>query len=124
MKTLRICTIIVITFLGILLNSCKHEPILPPGTPDVSFKTDVQVIISSKCTYACHKGNDEGPSLIVYNDVHNLVKDFKPMESKLYKVITAHSSLQNLMPPKPDQPINKSQIDIISIWILQGARDN
>lgn len=124
MKTLRTCTFPSIIFLCILLNSCKHEPILPPGTPDVSFKTDVQVIISSKCTYACHKGNDEGPSLIVYNDVHNLVKDFKPMESKLYKVITAHSSLQNLMPPKPDQPINKSQIDIISIWILQGARDN
>lgn len=124
MKPLRICAIIGITFLSILLNSCKREPILPPGMPDVSFKTDVQVIISSKCTYACHKGNDEGPSLIAYNDVHSLVKDFKPMESKLYKVITAHSSLQNLMPPKPDQPLNKSQIDIISIWILQGARDN
>jgi hypothetical protein len=123
MKLSIIFTLVGISISGILFNSCKHEPILPPGTSIVHFNPDIQTIIGSKCTYKCHNGGEE-PPLYGYSDLHNYVTDYKPLESTLYKVITAHSSIQNLMPPKPDQPLNKSQIDIISIWILQGAPNN
>jgi len=123
MKTLTLFAFTGIIFLGILLNSCKHEPILPPG-PDVSFKNDIQKTISTKCTFACHKGNGEEPLLLEYNDIFpRYVTIYKPLESKLYKVITSHSSL-NIMPPKSYEPVTRSQIDEISIWILQGAKDN
>jgi len=123
MKTLTLFAFTGIIFLGILLNSCKHEPILPPG-PDVSFKNDIQKTISTKCTFACHTGNGEEPLLLEYNDIFpRYVTIYKPLESKLYKVITSHSSL-NIMPPKSYEPVTRSQIDEISIWILQGAKDN
>jgi len=88
MKTLTLFAFTGIIFLGILLNSCKHEPILPPG-PDVSFKNDIQKTISTKCTFACHKGNGEEPLLLEYNDIFpRYVTIYKPLESKLYKVET------------------------------------
>lgn len=125
MRTLTTFVIGGLTLLGILFNSCRHEPILPPGTPDVFYKEDIQKsIIDPRCNISgCH-GSGEAPELNNYPNVSHYVTAFKPMESKLYKVITAHSSLGNLMPPKPEPPLNRTQIDMISKWILQGAKDN
>jgi len=69
----------------------------------------------------CHGGGGEAPSLSTYDDLYRFVTPGKPVQSKLHKVITAHSDIMGLMPPSPKQPLTSAQIDIISIWILQGA---
>jgi hypothetical protein len=123
MKTLKIYAIAGISFLFILLNSsCEHEPELIPGTAQVCFNSDVMLIISTKCSVdGCHQGGGEGPQLTNYAGIYELVTPFKPMKSKLYKVMNKHANAINKMPPKPYEPLNNSQLDIISLWILQGA---
>lgn len=122
MKTLKICSLTLLSFLGILLSACQHEPELMAGTPEVCFDRDVMLIINSNCNMSgCHGGGGEAPSLSTYEDVYRFVTPGKPVQSKLHKVITAHSDIMGLMPPSPKQPLTSAQIDIISIWILQGA---
>ncbi len=122
MKTLRINVAAGIALFGLLLFSCHHEPELMPGTPEVCFDNEVMLIINSNCNVSgCH-GSGEAPALSSFDDVSRYVTPGKPVQSKLHKVITAHSNLMGLMPPKPKSALTSSQIDIISIWILQGAK--
>lgn len=122
MKLLKICVLTFVTLLVILVSSCKNEPELMPGTPEVCFDNDVMLIINSNCNVqGCHDGGGEAPSLKTYNDILGLVVPGKPLQSELHQVITAHSNLMGLMPPKPNQALTSAQIDVISIWILQGA---
>jgi hypothetical protein len=112
-----------ISFLGVLLASCQHEPELIPGTAEVCFDKDVMLIVNSNCNVSgCHGSGGEASSLSTYEEVSRFVTAGKPMESKLHKVITAHSNLMGLMPPKPKSALSSAQIDIISLWILQGAK--
>jgi hypothetical protein len=122
MKTQIIFTFTVLMLLSICFISCRHEPELAPGTPTVCFDNDVMLIINSNCNVSgCHGGGGEAPSLNTYEDVSRYVIAGKPNDSELHKVITAHSNLMGLMPPEPKAPLTSSQIDIISIWIMQGA---
>jgi hypothetical protein len=122
MKTRFIIALAGFSLLSIGFTSCRHEPELMPGTPEVCFDNEVMLIINSNCNVSgCH-GNGEGPSLASYEDISRYVTAGKPVQSKLHKVITAHSNLMGLMPPKPKPALTGSQIDIISIWILQGAK--
>lgn len=122
MKIIRKIALTGIAFLGILLTSCQHEPELIPGTVEVCFDDQVMLIINSTCNVAgCHGASGDAPSMSNYEEVSRYVTPGKPMKSKLHKVITAHSNLMGLMPPKPKPPLTSSQIDIISLWILQGA---
>jgi hypothetical protein len=121
MKILRFIILTGLTLLSIYFTACKHEPELPPGTPTVCFDNDVMLIINSNCNVSgCH-GGGEGPRLSTYEEVSKYVTAGKPMQSRLHKVITAHSNLMGLMPPKPKSPLTSAQIDILNIWILQGA---
>jgi hypothetical protein len=125
MKKLLNYSAAVILFIGIALVSCSHEPELVPGTPDVCFNTDVMLIINSSCNIpGCHNGSGEAPSLMTYDDVYRYVTPGEPMKSTLYKVINKHPNRFNKMPPKPNSPLTNSQLDIISLWILQGAKDD
>lgn len=122
MKKRIILALTGITLLSIYFASCRHEPELMPGTPEVCFETEVMLIINSNCNIpGCH-GSGEAPPLSGYDDVSRYVTAGKPMQSTLHKVITAHSNLMGLMPPEPNPSLTSSQIDIISIWILQGAK--
>lgn len=121
MKTRIIFTLTGLVLLSIYFTSCRHDSELAPGTPTVCFNSDVMLIINTNCNIAgCH-GSGEAPSLRTYDEVSRYVTPFKPTQSKLHKVITAHSNLMGLMPPKPNNTLSSSQIDIISIWIMQGA---
>jgi hypothetical protein len=122
MKTRIFFTLTGLMLLSIYFASCQHEPELL--SVEISFNKEVIHIINNNCNKSgCH-GSGEAPNLANYPDIHNYVTDFKPMQSKLHKVITAHSNLGGLMPPKPDPTLSSHDIDIISIWILQGAKDN
>jgi len=123
MKTISVLFLAGILCIMISVSSCRHEPELPPGTPTVYFNDDIMPILNSNCSISgCH-GSGEAPDLSSYSGVSRFVKPLKPMESKLYKVITSHSSWER-MPPNSSDALSKTQIDKISIWILQGAQDN
>ncbi len=121
LKIFKLC------FLLILLTvfaSCKHEPVLLPGTATVCFQEQVLPIINSNCAVAdCHSANSEA-SLADYGNIMRYIKPGKPNQSKLFKLITTTSLLQEFMPPKSQSPLNQNQINLISIWILQGAENN
>lgn len=122
MKTRIIIALSGIALLSVYFASCQHEPELMPGTPEVCFESDVMLIVNSNCNVSgCH-GNGEAPSLYTYDDISRYVTPGKPMQSELHKVITAHSNLMGLMPPEPKPALTSTQIDIISTWILQGAK--
>jgi hypothetical protein len=125
MKTRISITLIGLMLISIYFTSCQHEPepILTPAlNTAICFTTDVLPIINHNCNVSgCH-GEGEAPALDSYERIHNYVTDYKPMQSKLHKVIIAHSNLMGLMPPKPKPSLSSHQIDIISIWILQGAK--
>lgn len=121
MRTFKLTILSGFAFFYILLTSCQHEPELVPGMPEVCFDNDVMMIINSNCNVpGCH-GDGEGPSLSTYDDVVRFVSPGKPMKSKLHNVITKNSFSFSVMPPKPKQMLSSSQVDIISLWILQGA---
>jgi len=107
-----------------LIISCRHEPILLSDTPVVCFQDQVFPLINSNCAISgCHDANSE-ESLANYNNIMNFVSPGKPNQSKIYKLITTTSPFSEFMPPSPKTPLTQNQINIISIWILQGAENN
>jgi len=122
MRTLIIFALAGIIIFGIPLTSCQHEPEAIPGRT-VCF-TEVQAIIGPNCTKSCHNGNDEGPPLSEFTDlVPKYVTAGKPMESRLYKVLTIKNHNSESFMPQNGEPLTRNQIDIISMWILLGAQD-
>jgi len=116
-------SLVIIT---LLISSCRHEPVLMEGTPTVCFEDQVLPLIRSNCAISgCHDaGSDEGPTLTNYENISEYVVPGKPNKSELFKVITATSLLVEFMPPSPREPLTISQINLINIWILQGALNN
>ncbi len=122
MKTIYLFYMSCAVFLCLLLSSCEHEGELMPGTPNVCFDRDVMLIINSNCNISgCHGSGGEAPALSTYEDVTRFVIPFEASKSELHKVVTANNISPNLMPPKPKSRLTSEQIDIINIWILQGA---
>jgi hypothetical protein len=116
--------VIAVTLLTpfLLLFSCKHDPTLTPGTPEVCFDSQILPVIQSGCAKSgCHDGNGEKQALTTYDEILRMVTPGKPLQSRLYKAVTANPHFENFMPPKPNTPLNSTQIDNIEIWILQGA---
>lgn len=108
----------------LFLFSCVHDPVSDPNQAEISFKNDVQLVLSGSCqNTGCHGAADysEFP-LITYNDVINYgeVKAGKPDKSKIYKSISGNG--EEKMPPTWNLP--DDQIQIVYNWILQGAKDN
>jgi hypothetical protein len=105
--------------------SCKHEPILP--TQQVSFHDDILPIVRSSCQHAgCHDPNDpnaEFPLDSIISQYEDYVEPGKPADSDIYERIT-DTDQDDIMPRPPYQPLTKRQIDLIYIWIAQGAKDN
>lgn len=123
MKPLIIVALAGITAFGILLNSCQHEP-EDTGNPAICFDKTILPIISSSCaTKDCHGGSGEAPPLLGFSDVSRFVTAYKPMASKLHKVMVGHPKMPNFMPPSNSPyKITGKQIDLINLWILQGAK--
>jgi len=110
------------SIVALLFSACQHEPELTAGTEDVCFDNQVLPVIQSSCAMSgCHTGNGELPALNTYEDIRKLVSPGKPVGSKLHKVLTANPNSESFMPPKPNSALSSAQIDIISLWILQGA---
>ena len=123
MKNLKICALSGITLLNVLFFGCRHDPELMPGIDTVCFDIEVQPIISTSCAISdCHTGNGELFPLDSFADIRDHVTPFKPMESQLHKVMIGNPNSESFMPPKSSGIVlTKKQLDLFSLWILQGA---
>jgi len=122
MKTLLKIDLFISVCILAFLTSCKHESELAPGTPEVCFEAQVLPVLQSNCAMSgCHDGTNDLPRLSTYDEIRKLVEPLKPVQSKLHKVITANRMLGIAMPPKPNDQLSSEQINLINIWILQGA---
>ena len=105
--------------------SCKHEPILPPN--EVSYHDDILPIVRNSCQHAgCHDPNDpnaEFPLDSIVSEVLEYVDPGKPKDSEIYERIT-ETDPDEIMPRPPYEPLTARQINLIYIWIGQGAKDN
>lgn len=124
MKLRLILSTLTLTTL-LLFTSCKHESELLPGTTEVCFETQVLPVLQSGCTMSgCHDGSGELPSLSTYSDIRRFVEPGKPVHSELHKVLTANRLLETAMPPRPKEALTNEQINLITLWILQGANNS
>lgn len=107
------------------LNACKHDSPEPVG-PTVSFKDHVQPIITGNCTAAeCHPAAGGEFPLVSYNDVikNGKIKEGDGDESELLEVLKETDESER-MPRPPSPPLTANQIQIIELWIEQGAKNN
>jgi hypothetical protein len=105
-----------------LISGCKHD-YPEPAAPEISFSKHVQPIISGSCTAVeCHGSNDE-LSLLDYSQVINLGEIKDADEPKLLEVLKTTDE-DDRMPRPPAPPLTSSQIQIIELWIKQGAKNN
>lgn len=130
------------TFILILTTAigCRHEiptppiddnPIVvaPPCDPNtVYFAQQIQPILESACAQsACHDAVNpadgirlDGYAALMNSPEGNLVVPGSPGASELIEVLL-ESDPDKIMPPPPASPLSAAQIDLISLWIEQGA---
>ena len=125
MNKLKLFKWIFLLIMAVVFFSCRHEPDLLPDTPTVCFQDQVLPIINSSCaTSGCHDASSDEAPLTDYNNIMQFIEPGKPNQSKIYKLITTTSIIREFMPPSPQTPLTQNQINLISIWILQGAENN
>ena len=137
----RILAVSAILSFVLLVNSCKHDPLLTQAISDVPvggeqpcsadtvyFQNKVLPLIISGCAMpGCHDPvtHKEGLILNSYSNImrSGLVKPGNPTNSKIYKVIV-ETNPGDRMPPPPAPAFTQSQKDIVYKWIAQGAQNN
>jgi hypothetical protein len=117
--------IAAIVAMAMINFACQHDPIIPPE-PAISFSQQIAPMIISNCaTTGCHDGitggEEELPALTNYDQIRRHVKPGNARDSKLYKYVTATGG-EDAMPP--DRPLTEEQIQLIFLWISQGAKNN
>lgn len=115
---------IVIIVAGLMLVSCKQKPNFE-SLAEVSYAKDIAPIIISNCTSSgCHGDSQyEKFSLTSYSKLMNGgISAGSPEKSELYA--TLKSLGDDIMPKKPNNELSEKQIQLIYIWIGQGAKNN
>lgn len=122
--------------LGVTLIGCKHNPqeeplpTIPVVTPlpnndSVSFQTEILPLLIANCTMSgCHDAGTAAEGLVLtnYNNIMQIVRPNNPGGSDLIDVITT-TRPDKRMPPPPATPFTQAQIDLITKWINEGARN-
>lgn len=99
----------------------------------VSYKLDVQPILQSRCS-SCHQPGGEGykASGLDLTSYQGLMKGTQygpivvlgdPLTSNLMVLVEGRARPEVRM-PHGQRPLLKQQIDIIRLWVKQGAKDN
>lgn len=136
-------------FAGILIIStfvmvgCKHEIPIPvdpgvvnppyvnpdPCDPDsVYFQNSILPLIASSCAQVgCHDAITHEEGLVLDSYAHimgeGIITPYDPNDSELFDVLTETG--EDLMPPVDNGgPLSLEQIDMIGLWISQGAQNN
>ena len=116
--------ILALFAITLIISACEHKSIIDPTQSEVSFKNDVQLVLSGNCqSSGCHDATNfsEFP-LMTYDDLTNngLVESGHADRSKIYKALIGEGG--DNMPPSG--PLPDAQIKVIHDWIEQGAKNN
>ena len=125
-KTHLMKNIFLLLLSASIFTGCKHKANFDE-LPKVSYATDIQPIIISNCTQSgCH-GDEKTQKfkLLTYKDVikNGEIKEKSPESSELYQTIKSLNN-EKIMPKKPYSPLTEKQIQLIYVWIGQGALNN
>ena len=105
--------------------SCKHKTDFDKLT-SVSYSTDIAPIINSNCAFSgCHGATAfEEFSLVTYKGLlSGGISAGSPEKSELYNVLKSLNK-EKIMPKKPYSALSEKQIQLIYVWIGQGAKNN
>ncbi len=145
--TRTLLTLFVIAY-TLLLPSCKHEPVVPvnvsgngngggggggggngvPCDPNtVYFQQQILPFIISNCAKSgCHDAASaqDGVILNSYANVMSTgdVEPFNLGDSEIWEVIN-ETDPDKVMPPPGEPPLTQQQINLIGLWITQGAQN-
>src|SRR5437588_5044900 len=102
-----------------------------PEARSVEFNRDIRPILSDNC-YACHgpDKNQRKADLRLDNEVaafadrggYRIIVPGKPEQSELYRRITAGDESLRMPKPKFGKELSKRQVELIRLWIEQGAK--
>jgi Planctomycete cytochrome C len=146
LNVIKKITPLIVCFVLVFAASCKHYPlntdcILPaPGTIDtlatlkpcdpdsVYFNNTILPLFVSNCAKAgCHDPitHEEGLILNSYSSIMGTgeIQPGDPAEGDIMDVITQNDPTK-IMPPPPNSALSAQQINLISMWISQGAQNN
>ena len=109
---------------------------------EISFSKDVKPIFDAKCL-DCHDGKGEGSEKTEFlvTDYKNIMDGTKfdavvmpgsSVSSTLYRVVSHKTHTKIQMPPHHETatadgrgvPLRDKEIEIVKLWIDQGAKDN
>lgn len=109
---------------GFMFGSCKHKTEFET-LPEVSYSGAIAPIISSNCAFSgCHGDSAAGNiSLVSYSGLMSGgIEAGSPNNSKLYKSLKSLGD--DIMPKQPYAELTDKQIQLIYVWIGQGAKNN
>jgi hypothetical protein len=114
----------VLIAFSFMFGSCKHTTQFET-LPEVSYANNITPIVNSNCTFSgCHGDTlNASIKLMGYENLMNGgVEAGSPQNSKLYRLLKALDD--DLMPKKPYSELTEKQIQLIYVWIGQGAKNN
>lgn len=105
------------------LCACRHKP-TEPLPREVCFESEIYPLLLTHCTNTgCHNPVDKkaGYDFTNYTGITAGIVPYKPMESKIFRVISFRE--EKIMPPPSYTPLNNEQIRTIYEWIAGGAKN-
>ena len=121
---LKIKPLVLIMIFVFTLISCKHKTDFSSLT-EVSYSKDIVPIINSNCAFSgCHGAiSPEEFKLTSYEGLINGgITAGSPEKSKLYRSLKTLDD--DIMPKKPYTELAEIEIQLIYVWIGQGAKNN
>jgi hypothetical protein len=100
--------------------------------PEVSYTKEIVPIIQKHCI-SCHSSDEERPSGLYMDSYEMLMKGGRhgtciipgnAKESILYQKLQPNPPFGRWMPPPKKLKLTPEQIDLIRLWIDQGAKNN
>lgn len=126
-KTHKTCSLMVLGMLPLLGVGCAREEA-------VSFSAQVKPILDANCM-SCHREGGEGYaasgfSVETYEDVMKGTR-FGPMVipgdslgSNMLVLMEGRADPSISMPHGASEPLARADLEVVRIWIEQGARNN
>lgn len=115
---------IFIVALAFMFGSCKHKTNFDE-LAEVSYSANIAPIINSNCAFSgCHGDSLSGSMNLVHYAglMGGGIEAGSPNKSKLYNALK--SLKDDVMPKKPYNELTEKQIQLIYVWIGQGAKNN